>query len=341
MYKAVRILLGVFIYLYSLNTVHAQDIHHSQFYTTHLNYNAAATGLFNGDQRLCLNYRRQWFIDDIVRYMTISGSYDFKIYPKSWKTKGMWNIGIQFNYDQAGDSKLGLAYLGLSTAYTYPINNHHIVSLGAGLSFAHRRFKPDELTWDAQWNGDIFDPTLPTGENFGNTSNNFFDANAGFNYRWQKSKRTRLDVGVSAFHLTKPEQKFFDQSLNIKLPIRWSFQLMPSIQITNAFDLLLHGLYQKQQAYEETLLGGYLKIYLNQRRGQELNVLLGMASRLNDALIPKIAVQYNNYYGGISYDLTNSEFESAVRQKGGPEFTFVYIFTKARPFAQLKSCPIF
>ncbi|MBK8955574.1 MAG: PorP/SprF family type IX secretion system membrane protein [Saprospiraceae bacterium] len=341
MHKPTGILrcLGVFI-LY-LNSLHAQDIHHSQYYTTHLNYNAAATGLFAGDQRLALNYRRQWFVDDIVRYMTLSGSFDFKIYPKSWKTKGIWNVGIQFNYDQAGDSKLGLAYLGGSVAYSYPISINHILSAGGGISFAHRRFNPDELTWDSQWNGDIFDPTLPSGENFGKTSTNFFDAHAGLNYRWQKSKRTRIDFGISAFHLTQPDQKFFEQSLSIKLPIRWSFQLIPSFQLTENLDLMLHGLYQKQQAYEETLLGGYAKLYLSQRRGQELQLLLGIATRLEDALIPKIAVQYKNYYGGLSYDITNSGFESAVREKGGPEFSFVYIFTKARPFAQLKSCPIF
>lgn len=339
--KPTFILTVICLFMTMAGPIGAQDIHHSQFYTSHLNYNPAATGLFNGDQRLALNYRRQWFVDEIVRYMTFSGAYDFKIYPTKWKTKGIFNVGIQFNYDQAGDSKLGLANLGATASYSYPLQTHHILSIGAGLAYSHRRFKPEELVWDAQWNGSVIDPTLPTGENFGKTSNNFFDASAGLNYRWQKSSRTRIDIGISAFHLNQPDQRFFDQSLEIKLPVRWSLQLLPSFKIAESFDLLLHGLFQKQLAYQEILAGAYGKFYLNQHRGKELNLLLGVAVRIDDSLIPKIGIQYKNFYGGISYDITQSDFSDAVRNQGGPEFSFVYIYTKARPLSILKSCPIF
>ncbi len=334
-------LLFVLFSLFLTENTQAQDIHHSQFYTSPLNYNPASTGLFKGDQRICLNYRRQWFIEDIVRYMTFSGSFDMKFYPKKWTTKGMWNLGIQFNYDQAGDSKLGLTNLVLNLAYTYPLNKHNILSAGLAGGFSHRRFKPDELVWDAQWNGDIFDPTLPTEENFAKTSNTFMDMHAGVNYRWQQSERTKLDIGFSAFHLNNPDQRFFDQSLRIKLPVRWNVSLLPSIKITEAFDLQFHGLFQQQQKYSELLLGAYLKTYLNQQRGKELSVQIGVGNRLDDSWIPKIAVLYQNMYAGVSYDITNSGFKNAVQSKGGPEFSFVYIMTKARPLSLLKSCPIF
>lgn len=330
-----------FLSIQYMNVLKAQDIHHSQFYTSHLNYNPAATGLFSGDQRIAVNYRRQWFVDDIVRYMTFSGTYDCKIYPKRWTQKGIFNAGIQFNYDQAGDSKLGLAHLGVTLSYSYPLSTQNILSGGLGMAFAHRRFKPDELIWESQYNGIGFDPSLPSGENFGNTSNNFFDAQAGLNYRWQKSARTHIDFGVSAFHLTQPDQKFFNQSLTIRLPIRWSLQLLPSFKISNNLDLQFHGLFQKQLSYTETLLGGYAKIYLNQHRGSELSLSLGIATRIEDSLIPKISLQYRNFMGGISYDITQSDFSDAVRNRGGPEFSFVYVYTKARPLSQLKSCPIF
>lgn len=332
------ILLIVFLNMYCL--IYGQDIHHSQFYTSPLNLNPGLTGIFNGDQRLALNYRRQWFVEDIVRYMTLTGSYDIRIYPKKWKTKGRWNAGLLFNYDQAGDSKLGLANLGLSISYTYPITNNNLISLGILGGFSQRQFKTEELQWDAQWI-DNFDPNRPTGENLSNTSNQYFDFGTGINYRWQKSSRTKVDLGAAAYHLTRPEQKFFDQSLSIKLPIRFNINMQPAIKLASSFDLLLHGQYQLQQAYRELVLGGYGKFYLNQKRGKELNLLVGLASRLDDAIVPKIAVEYKTWYAGFSYDITTSGFKNVVNNRGGPEFSLMYILVKAHPLTVLKSCPIF
>ncbi len=336
-----RILISLsIILLLNVISLPGQDIHHSQFYTSPINLNPGLTGVFNGDQRISVNYRRQWFVDDIVRYMTITGSFDMKFYPKKWKTKGNWNAGILFNYDRAGDSRLGLAHLGLSVAYTYPVNEKNIITLGGLFGIAQRRFNPDELTWDSQWDTDHFDPNRPTGETFAKTSTTFMDASAGLNYRWQQSKRTKIDFGIGAFHLNQPDQNFFD-TLTIKLPIRFNINLTPSFKLNNSLDLLLHGQYQNQNPFTETIVGGYIRIYLNQHRGKELNLLLGIADRFDDAIIPKIAVEWTNWYFGFSYDITTSDFKQYTDQRGGPEFSLVHIFTKARVLKLLKSCPIF
>ncbi|HEX5625213.1 MAG TPA: PorP/SprF family type IX secretion system membrane protein [Saprospiraceae bacterium] len=327
--------------LFCSSALSGQDIHHSQFYTTPLNVNPALTGIFSGDQRYSLNYRRQWFVDDIVRYMTVTGSADIRFYPKKWKSKGLWSGGLLFNYDQAGDSKLGLAHLGVSASYTFPLKPGQLITLGALVGFSQRRFQPDELRWDEQWNGDIFDPTLPSQENFSKTSKSFADLSAGINYRWQKSKRTRLDLGIAAYHLNRPTQEFFDQSGDIKLPIRLNVHLMPQIRLSSNFDLLLHGQYQNQDPFQEWVLGGYVKCHLSTQRGKAMSLLLGLASRLDDALIPKVALEWNSWYAGISYDITRSGFEKYLDSKGGPEFSLVYILTKAHPLTVLKSCPIF
>jgi type IX secretion system PorP/SprF family membrane protein len=337
-----RILLSLLILFYlSKIPLVGQDIHHSQFYTSPLNVNPALTGVFNGDQRITVNYRRQWFVEDIVRYMTITGSYDMKFYPKKWKSKGNWNAGILFNYDRAGDSRLGLANLDLSLSYSYPININNIVTLGGMIGYSQRRFNPDELTWDSQWDKDHFDPARATGEDFAKTSTSFMDLSGGLNYRWQKSRRTKIDFGVSAFHLNQPDQKFFNQSLSIKLPIRFNINVTPSFKITDFVDLLLHLQYQNQNPFKETVVGGYAKFYLNQQRGKELNFLLGISDRIDDALIPKIAVEWTNWYFGFSYDITTSGFKPYTDQRSGPEFSLIHIITKAHPLTVLKSCPIF
>lgn len=117
--------------------------------------------------------------------------------------------------------------------------------------------------------------------------------------------------------------------------------MQPAIKLASSFDLLLHGQYQLQQAYRELVLGGYGKFYLNQKRGKELNLLVGLASRLDDAIVPKIAVEYKTWYAGFSYDITTSGFKNVVNNRGGPEFSLMYILVKAHPLTVLKSCPIF
>ncbi|MBK9961323.1 MAG: PorP/SprF family type IX secretion system membrane protein [Saprospiraceae bacterium] len=336
-------ILGVFVLTVSLQIkfILAQDIHHSQFYTSPLNMNPALTGTFNGDWRAAGNYRSQWFVDNLVNYLTFTGSYDIRFYPKKWTTKGLWSAGFLFNYDRAGDSKLSLGYLGISASYAYPINKNNILSIGGLIGGAQRRFQQDQLTWDEQWNGSSFDPNLSSQENFDRTSNGFLDLAAGINYRWQKSARTKIDCGIGLFHLNKPDQQFFSQTESVKLPMRLNLNLMPNFKVLDRLDILLHAQFQRQQNYQEILFGGYGKFYLSLKRGKEFSLLLGVSARTKDAVIPKLAFQFNNWYGGLSYDINTSPFDLATRGRGGPEFSLIYTYVKSRPLSQLKACPIF
>ncbi|MDQ3143153.1 MAG: PorP/SprF family type IX secretion system membrane protein [Bacteroidota bacterium] len=321
--------------------IFGQDIHHSQFYTSPLNVNPALTGIFNGDLRFAANYKNQWFRDDLVDYLTFTASVDKRFYPKKWTSKGMWGAGFLLNYDRAGDSKLSLAHIGLSACYAYPLTTNNIISIGALVGGSQRRFQEEDLVWETQWTGNGFDPNFNPGENFGKTSRTFFDLSAGFNYRWQKSMRTKLDLGVGVFHLNQPEQKFFENSPSSKLPMRININATPSLRIVDRFDLLLHGQVQLQNPYQEIVVGAYGKIYISQQRGKEFALLLGVATRLEDAWIPKVAFEYNNWYAGISYDINTSDYKIATNRNGGPEISLLYTFVKSRPLPQLKTCPIF
>lgn len=337
-----NIVTYVFVSLaFLLVDLKAQDIHHSQFYTSPINVNPALTGVFNGDVRAGVNFRNQWFVDELVDYLTMTGMIDKRFYPKKWTTKGMWSGGLLFNYDRAGDSKLNLAHLALSVSYAYPLSKNHILSIGLMGGGSQRRFNQEKLSWNEQYVGGVFNPSNPTGENFSNTSNAFFDLSAGLNYRWQKSSRTNIDIGVAGFHLNTPEQKFFSQTQKAHLPIRFNVSIMPSIKIVRHFDLLVHAMFQNQNPYSEFITGAYGKFYVSTKRGKEFALMLGAAGRLKDSFIPKLAAQWNNWYGGISYDMNTSPFKIATRRRGGPEFSLIYIFVKARPLSQLRACPIF
>lgn len=320
--------------------VHAQDLHHSQFYTSPLNLNPALTGVFNGDYRGALNLRSQWAVDDLVKYQTVAFNADMKIRPRMG-AKGFWAAGLLFNYDQAGDSRLNLAHVGLSGSYTRALTRNHLVTLGGLVGFAQRRFRTDDLIWDSQWTGSGVDPDLPTMEDLSNTSNTFADLSAGINYRFQASERTFLNLGLGYFHINEPDQTFFSQSSTEVLDSRYAISLVSSWQLLPVLDLLLHGVMQFQGEYDELTLGGYGRIHLNQKRGKELAILLGFGGRLEDAWIPKVALEYNNWYAGLSFDINNSDFNRATNSRGGPEISIMYRMTTVKPLPEFKNCPIF
>lgn len=318
-----------------------QDLHHSQFYTSPLNVNPGLTGVFNGDFRAALNYRAQWVVDDLVNYQTIALNTDIKFTPRKMDAEGFWSAGLMFNYDKAGDSDLSLAQLGLTGSYTRALNTNNLVTVGALLGFGQRRFRTDELLWDNQWNGTTVDPRIDPGEQFGDMSNTFLDLGAGMNYRWQKTKRTFVNLGVGVFHINQPDQIFFSQSSEEVLPRRWAFGLNSSIQLTDALDILLQGVYQIQGEHSVFLTGGHVRFHINQQRGQEFALLLGTTHRPGDNWSPTLGLEWRNWHAGFSYDIDHSEFDPATDGRGGPEIAVIYRFTSVKPLPQFKNCPIF
>ncbi len=315
-----------------------QDLHYSQFYNAPQTVNPAFTGIFNGDQRIMASYRDQWRSVP-VPWQTASLAYDQKFYP-GWSEKGFFGGGLYFNYDRQGDSKLNLININLSGSYTRLLNTNNAVTLGVALGYASRGFDLDGLRWDNGWNGEFFDPSLGSGENFTFERFGYLETALGINYRWQKSSRTKIDLGVGAFHLTQPDAKFYDRITNENLPLRLAFSGVGTVQLTDKLDLQLDVLYQDQRTYDELLLGGYLNVYLNEQRGRETQVRFGAGYRTSQSLYPKVGVEYRNIFVAFSYDIDLSEFNQATNNKGGPEIHVRYIIRHVKP-GKFKICPIF
>ena len=126
-----------------------------------------------------------------------------------------------------------------------------------------------------------------------------------------------------------------------RLPIRLSFYGLGILKVLDILDIYANGLYQDQGPYSETVLGGGAIIHLSNKKAREVELHLGAAVRLNDALIPQIALGYDGWKGGFSYDINTSDFEVATNGKGGPEFFLTYTYKKLCPLKQTKVCTIF
>lgn len=317
--------------------ISAQDLHYSQFYNSPLNLNPATTGVFNGDKRFSLSFRDQWrFVP--VPWTTFSLAYDFKKYLAD--DKHFLGLGANLNYDRQGDSKLTLTGLNIAGSYNRSLNANNIVSGGLMIGYNTRAFNSDNLTWDKQWNGVFFDPDAASGEVNNTRRIGLFELAAGVNYRWQKSERTKVDVGIGGYHINQPSASF--SSNKESLPIHLTFSTVGNVMVTNQLDVQLSAMRQSQEKYNETLLGGLIKFYVNQKRGKETQIHVGAGYRTAGSIIPTFAVQYNEWYASFSYDLDSNQFNDITSSnRGGPEFHLRYIIKNVRPLKDRKNCPIY
>jgi len=246
-----------------------------------------------------------------------------------------------FNYDRQGDSKITLMNISLTGTYNHILNRKNILTLGAGLGYASRGFNQTSLSWDKQWNGDAFDPSLPNGESISADMISMVETNLGVNYRFQEHDREHYDFGIAVHHILQPSARFSNNGFPISLPRRYSAYAMASFPVFDNLNLDLSFLHQSQISYNETLFGALVNLYVNKKRGKETNLHLGVGYRTSQSLFPKVAVEYGPYYVGLSYDVDLSRFNTATDNRGGPELHFKYTIKSVKPLGLFKACPIF
>ena len=304
-----------------------------------MNINPALTGLFRGDTRFIGNYRSQWNKVP-VKYMTFTGGIEQKFTNSSLKNS-LFSGGLLFNFDEAGDLELSTTNLALSGSYTHRLGKKHFLTGGTQLGGAQRRFNTTKLRTDAQYDDGGYNGQLSSGETFDHSSIFYMDLSGGVNYRFQNpEKRTRFDIGLGIFHVNTPNQSFYEDEM-VNLPERFAVYGMTSFALGSFFDLGLQAVGQFQGPHQEIVVGVLGKALIDQRRDRELSLALGLTHRLDDAWIPNIILDYRMWSFSFSYDITTSPFEVASFNRGGPELSVIYIFTKVQPPKEFEICPIF
>jgi len=210
-----RILLLLVLMLLVEGAVTAQDPQFSQFYAAPLYLNPALTG-GTGQARAGLNYRNQWPAID-ANFTTLSAYFDYFI--EDYNS----GVGIIINQDREGLAGLRSTSLGLQYSYELQLTKDLGFRPGVQVGIFNRDINFGKLTF-----GDQFDPATgeflnrATAENF-NTFNSktFVDLSLG----GVLFTRTAW-LGVSAWHLTQPNQSLIDENspLPLKLSIHGGFK---------------------------------------------------------------------------------------------------------------------
>lgn len=313
--------------------VKAQDPHFSQFFSSPLTLNPAFTGKFDGEWRLAANHRDQW--PSIPKaYVTTSASLDFGILKGRIPKGDVFGIGISGLSDQSADAALKLNYGSLSLSYHKALDEDGYNTIGAGFqaTYSSAILDRNKLTFEDQLTQNGF--TNPTQETFNNgTSQNYVDMNAGLLYSGSSNGSNNYYLGMSVYHINKPNLSFIDKTWN--LATRVTVHGGGSFPVSDNLSVHTSVIYQMQNKASELVLGGALSALVNGDEANPTNVYFGSWLRLNDAIIPYIGLEINGLRIGASYDINTSGLKAATLSRGGSEFSIIYIH---RP-AEVKGIP--
>lgn len=331
---------GIIIALFGLlgtGSVWGQDIHFSQFNHSPMNLNPALAGHFEGDYRFVGNQRRQWNSITSNPFQTLALSADANE-PLFIKNLG---AGLSLVNDVTGDSRFRTFIVNLAGSYswTLPTDTAHTFTPGLQVGFVNRSINPEALSFDSQYNGLRYDPTLPNNENFARDSRSYLSANLGFLWKYQLDEERWLETGVSLSNLSRPQQSFYNDAgivLDRRLTIHSSYRH----PLNDKTELLPSLLFQRQGKLTEVLLGSSVKYTLNDSPYAYRAIRGGAWARAVDAGILSAGLDYDQWFFGLSYDINLSRLQPASRYRGGLEIAVIYILKNTLPErARFKRCP--
>lgn len=325
--------------LFATFSLSSQDLHFSQFFNHAIYTSPGLVGVFDGDYRACGIYRAQWQRVP-VNYQTFSAAFDTKL-PINILKEGFLSVGGILSADQAGDGDMQQIRLAAMGAYTYPLSKQFLITAGVSLGLNNRSFDFEKLSFDEQFDGELYNPDLATGEPNLNATTTEMDLGAGVNLRYQiPNTRTAIDFGLGSYQLTQADASFFEAN-DVRRFLRLHPYLMVNIQINPVLDLAVVGQAQFQGPYRNFLTGGMIRYHLNTKPSKEISLALGSLLRFQDAAIPYFEVRYTNWKAAFTYDINTSEFSIATNQRGGPEISLCYVLKRPSPPPVFKACPIF
>lgn len=317
---------------------HAQDIHFSQYPYSPLNLSPALTGVFDGDIRINALYRQQWN-SVTVPYKTMGLAYD-QVVGAVKESGGRNAAGVVINSDRAGDGNFSTLQALFSFARLFALDNDsiHFISGGIQAAITYRNLDISQLTFDNQFTGDVFNPAAPINESFERDNFIYPDVNVGLGWMGIFDNTT-ANTSVSFQHLLQPDQSFLSEKK--KLPIRMQLNAGAWLKRDDALSFYPSALWMTQQEFRELVFGMEVKFSAQNRSIRKRAMSLGLHYRMDDAFIPAIAVYFDQWRFGLSYDINTSDLKTASNGKGGPEFNLTYIIKKIRYTAAKNNCPVY
>ena len=333
-----KTLLLLIILQFGAHYLRCQDVHFSQFFFSPQMLNPAEIGNFDAEYRLNANQKTQWKeVSRPYSSFAVMGDGHFGFTPEEVA------LGLLIMNDNAGDSRYNTLSILAGGSYRYNIRESEKHTLLGGLQLGMTQIKLDyeSLSFNNQFNGVVYDPNLPTGEQFTRNSRWYFNLNAGLAYTYKPEDRKRITIGFSGHNITAPKQSFYNDT-GIKLPIRTSLYATADWKIAEDFDLMPSMRWMDQATFTEVILGSALRYVLIDEGHLYRAVFAGYFGRFGDSGIAMLGFDYDAWRVAASYDINVSNLKPASRNRGGFEFSVQYLFNKSGSKNNAhKYCPVF
>jgi type IX secretion system PorP/SprF family membrane protein len=195
----------------------------------------------------------------------------------------------------------------------------HILGLGVGGIYGHRRVDYTKLNFLEQFNGRTFDTNLPTGQTVLSQMRPYFSSSAGLIYSLI-GDAYNLDIGYAQFHSNRPRQSFLEDPMQV-LPVRHVAHANYERYLSQTLVLNANAIYQRQSTTSYLSIGGALGYFLSNTEDIILNAGLWYWS--DNAIVPYIGYVHRNMQFGMSYDVTVSKLASPRQRPHTWELSFI------------------
>lgn len=301
-------------------TVHAQDLHFSQFYEAPLLRNPSLAGIFTGDVRVQAIYRDQWnSVTNAYKTGALSGEYKMPI----GKADDFVTLGLQMMYDRAGTvswtSTHILPALNFHKSLSSEVNRY--LSLGFMAGVVQRGLDRSKMTTNSTYDG------LGDGENLAANNYMYIDGAVGmsFNSQLNENPQNNMFLGLAYHHFNRPKASFY-QDGTVELQPKMVGSAGIRFGVTPASYLTIMADYSKQGDYQEAVAGALYGLKVGGELEKPLYTLHGGAfMRLNDAFIPVVKLDYAPFSVSFSYDVNISQLKTSSHGRGGFELGISYI----------------
>jgi type IX secretion system PorP/SprF family membrane protein len=295
-----------------------QSTHFSQFYSTPMLVNPAATGLTYGPYRVAANYRNQWN-DAGSPYKTFTVSGDGHILKDKLPEGNVVGLGLAFVNDKTLEGAVQGNSIALSTAYHVALDEVQSVGVGFQGTYNEKRIDFSSLHFENQFNGNGFDPSIPVGEALGDGKKYYMDVNAGAMYSFMDETRSFM-AGAAVYNILRKEETYLTEQF--KKPMLYSLVVSGDLDIGVNNSFYFSGNYRQQGKDRETTIGAAYGFFLDETGYTALKI--GLWHRLKDAIIPYAGFSINGLQVGCSYDYTVSQ-QTRANAKNAFEISVVYI----------------
>lgn len=310
--------------------------------------NPAKTGFFNGAWRVSGIARQQ----DNLKYDNNGKPYNSLVvgFDSPFKyARQNFGAGLYVITDRSGNStdnnnniKLSQLRITGSLATEFKSGKNKI---RIGIQPALVQFTADGKDYkydgDVNPNPDYDDPNSifsPSGNSPNRSSFKYFDLNAGALWTSRFGKFTPV-IGVSLFHIVKPNYTVLSSSDKSRMPIRFVYNFGGSYKLGDKTTLYPNALFMSQSAAQDFVAGANFGYNLSDRIELIEEIYLGAQFRMpsgknkatgkitnSDAPIIIAGVKLPRWNIGISRDIAISNIQSNFpRQVGAWEVSVIYI----------------